>query len=173
MVLYIFRIIDNKFFRIYKTLSSALKFRYYNIQSRNYDNLLEKINLLQYDGLEISTLKIFRENPELMEQYDIHDEYELHNLLRKISDKLDNKIKFTRMPTIEVGDVNRDAQVWSLLVQYVPISIKDFSMLYEKKYGVKAQTVSANYLTKFLEYCKNKVFYIDANEIQMKLQRYK
>ena len=78
------------------------KFRYYKIQSRNYDNFLEKINLSQYDGLEISTLKIFRENPELMEQYDIHDEYELHNLLKKISDKLDNKIKFTRMPTIEV-----------------------------------------------------------------------
>ena len=144
--------------------SPRKRFRYYNIQSRNYDNLLEKINILQYDGLEISTLKIFRENPELMEQYDIHDEYELHNLLRKISDKLDNKIKFTRMPTIEVGDVNRDAQVWSLLVQYAPISIKDFSMLYEKKYGVKAQTVSANYLTKFLEYCKNKVFYIDTKE---------
>ena len=144
--------------------SQGQQFRYYNIQSRNYNNLLEKINLSQYDGLEISTLKIFRENPELMEQYDIYDEYELYNLLKKISDKLDNKIKFTRMPTIEVGNINRDAQVWSLLVQNAPISIKDFSLLYEKKYGVKAQSVSANYLTKFLEYCKDKVFYIDAKE---------
>ena len=149
------------------------QFRYYDIQSRDYNNLLEKINLLQYDGLEISTLKIFRENPELMEQYDIHDEYELHNLLKKISDKLDDKIKFIRMPTIEIRDVNRDAQIWSLLVQNVPISAKDFSLLYEKKYGVKAQSVIANYLTKFLEYCNNGMFYIDANEIQMKLQRYK
>ena len=63
--------------------SQGQQFRYYNIQSRNYNNLLEKINLSQYDGLEISTLKIFRENPELMEQYDIYDEYELYNLLKR------------------------------------------------------------------------------------------
>ena len=78
------------------------RFRYYDIQSRDYSELLEKINLKQYAGLRISTRKIFNENMELMEQYDIQSEYELHNLLRKIWDKTDKQVVFEKMTSIRV-----------------------------------------------------------------------
>ena len=87
------------------------QFRYYDIQSRDYDDFLKKINLLQYGGLKISALKIFNENPELMKEYDIHDEYELHNLLRKIWDKSDNRVVFKRMPMIKIKAVASDKDV--------------------------------------------------------------
>lgn len=59
------------------------KFRYYNILGYDFKELLETLNLNQYKNEEYSTLKFFRMYPDLMEIYDIHDEYELHNLLKK------------------------------------------------------------------------------------------
>ena len=78
-------------------------FRYYDIQSRNYKELLRKINLAQYNGLTVSTLSIFRKNLELMSKYDIRDGYELHNLLRKLYRDSNNNIQFERMPLISIG----------------------------------------------------------------------
>ena len=43
-----------------------------------------QLNFDQFENTEISTLKLFRDHPEVMQEYDIRDEYELHNLLRKI-----------------------------------------------------------------------------------------
>lgn len=57
--------------------------RYYDISSRNYDELYNTLNLNQFSDVEISARKLFDENSDLMRDYDIHDEYELHNLLKK------------------------------------------------------------------------------------------
>ena len=56
---------------------------------------------------EFSTLKIFRDYPELMKEYDIRDEYELHNYLKKIWPSENASVKFGRMPTINVGELNK------------------------------------------------------------------
>ena len=56
------------------------KFRYYDIEAHDYTELLETLDLNQYHNVKLSTLKFIREYPELMQQYDIRDEYELHNL---------------------------------------------------------------------------------------------
>ena len=140
-------------------------FRYYDIQSREYGDFLETINLMQYDGMEISTLKLFRDNAALMNEYDIRDEYELHNLLKKIWDEKDSRVVFKRMPTIEIGTVTRDAQVWSLLLQYSPVSTGRLGELYEEAYGVKAQTVIANNLKSFDNYCFNGEYIVDKQDL--------
>lgn len=44
---------------------------YYNIDSYEYDDLFKTLNLNQYNNIEISALKLFRENPEVMREYDI------------------------------------------------------------------------------------------------------
>ena len=141
------------------------RFRYYDIQSRSYDDLLKNINLMQYDGLEISTLKLFRENPALMEEYDIQDEYELHNLLKKIWDKSDTKVNFKRMPTVEIGIVDRNAQIWALLLQYAPVSSETFGALYEELYGAKAATVNAGYMKNFDKYFFNGIYSINMQNL--------
>ena len=141
------------------------RFRYYDILSRDYDNLLESLDLMRYDGMEISTLKLFRDNPALMEEFDIHDEYELHNLLKKIWDKSDDRVSFKKMPTIEVGRVDRDAQVWLLLLQYAPVSAERFGELYEDTYGVKALTILGGYMKNFDKYFFDGVYSIDTPDL--------
>lgn len=116
--------------------------RYYNIPERNYAQLVAGLDLKQYMDKELSTLRLFLDYPELMREYDIRDEYELHSLLRKIWEEWgDCEITFIRMPTICVGKPDRDAQVLDLLLQYAPVSAVDLAQRYEEVYGVKAATV--------------------------------
>lgn len=138
------------------------KFRYYNIESYDFVEFFEMLNLNQYNNIEFSTLKFFRLYPELMKVYDIRDEYELHNLLKKICIFEDYpNITFKRMPNIEFGTANRDNQVLELLISLAPITNVDFASEYEKEYGVSANTVLANYMTNFDLYFYNGLYKID------------
>ena len=139
----------------YVLWSRGHRFRYYPIIQYDYRNLIETLALDQYENIEFSSLKLFRDNPELMEEYDIHDEYELHNLLKKIlSTASESKIHFKRMPTIVIGTPNRDQQVIDLLMQCAPIANTELAKKYEELYGVRWDTAMANYFT-----CINRFFY--------------
>jgi len=139
------------------------RFRYYDILAYDFDELLETLALEQYSDIEYSTKKFFCEFPVLMKQYDIRDEYELHTLLKKVYRKRkDNSIKFKKMPSMEFGNANRDNQVLDLLIQCAPISNTEFAKKYEEEYGVKAETVLANYMKNFDDYFYNGVYSIDA-----------
>ena len=129
------------------------KFRYYNILGYDFSDFLETLNLRQYKNEEYSSLKFFKIYPDLMEMYDIRDEYELHNLLKKIctEDKYP-EIKFGRMPSIEFGKSDREQQVKELLSLLSPISKQDFINEYEDFYGVDSKTFAANYLSYIDEY---------------------
>lgn len=134
-------------------------FRYYNISKYDYTELLSAINLERYENLELSSLKFFREFPELMKCYDIRDEYELHNLLKKIWPKEKDHVFFKKMPTIEVGVVDRSKQILDLLMKYAPISSEDFAAKYEEIYGIKAVTlICNNYLAPIDSYLHDGVY---------------
>ena len=141
-------------------------FRYYDIHSRDYTELLDTLNLTQYENIELSSLKFIHDYPELMEQYDIRDEYELHNLLKKIWRSTDDtSVTFQKMPTIFVGTPNHADQVLSMLIQFAPVSAEDLARRYEEAYGVKATTVMANYLREFDEYYYNGMYRIDQQNL--------
>lgn len=136
-------------------------FRYYNISEQDFDELISTLDLEQFENTELSTLKLFRDYPDLMQQYDIHDEYELHNLLKKIWPAENTTVKFKRMPTIEIGTADRSNQVLSLLFQYAPITADALSKHYEEEYGVKAASVKANYLQYLDHYFYQGVYSVD------------
>lgn len=137
------------------------KMRYYNLDAYDYSELYEILNLDKYQNIEISTLKLFNENPDLMKEYDIQDEYELHNLLKKTcSDQMN--IRFNRMPNIEFGNADRDKQIMDLLVDLAPVSSVDLAEAYENEYGVLSRTVLANYLKNFDKYFFDGEYKIDA-----------
>lgn len=80
------------------------KIRYYDIYAHDYEELLKTLNLESYKNIEISTLKFFNDYPTLMLKYDIRDQYELHNLLKKIVDVSKyNDMTFARQPMIKFG----------------------------------------------------------------------
>lgn len=130
---YLKYILEKSSYTLYGMHSSV---RYYDILSRDYSDLLNKLSLEQYKDIEISTLKLFRENKDLMNKYDIQDEYELHNLLKKIWPKENQlDIVFSKMPTIHIGKANRDKQILDMLIQNSPISKPELQKKYEEKYG--------------------------------------
>ena len=124
------------------------RFRYYDMAMRDFSALLEGMNFEQYSDVEYSTLKFFRSHPELMEEYDIRDEYELHNLLKKLNanNSIAN-ITISRMPIIAFGNANRDRQVLDLLLHLAPIDASGFCEAYEAVYGVLARTVAGSFLS--------------------------
>lgn len=137
------------------------RFRYYPIIQYDYGNLLEALALDQYENIEFSSLKLFRDNSELMEEYDIRDEYELHNLLKKIlSTASESKIHFKKMPTIVMGTPNRDQQVIDLLMQCAPITNVELAKKYEELYGVRWNTAT-NYFTCINQFFYNGIYRID------------
>lgn len=140
-------------------------FRYYNIPEHDFEDLLKTIDFEALDNTEISSLKLFRDYPELMVQYDIHDEYELHNLLKKIWKDGKVKINFKKMPTIEIGTSNREEQILSLLIQYAPISAEGLASKYEDTYGMKASSVMANYFDGLDVYYYDGVYSITSDNL--------
>lgn len=142
-------------------------FRYYNIKEKDLTDLFQTISLDEYENVEISSLKIFNDNQNLMKQYDIRDEYELHNLLKKVWPNKNNLIVFNRMPTIEIGKIDRYEQVLELLLQYAPISAENLAIKYEETYGIKSNTVLANYLSAFDTYYYNGIYSISYDNLPL------
>lgn len=118
------------------------KFRYYPISTTDFSDLIDGLNFARYENVEYSTLYFFRMYPDLMRQYDIHDEYELHNILKKVLGEGNvHLIHFGKMPMIEFGQANRDSQVFDLMMDMAPVDALTLGQAYEEKYGMQAQTV--------------------------------
>lgn len=134
--------------------------RYYNIFSRDYTDFVSEINISQYMNKEITSLKLFRDNRNLMEEYDIRDGYELHNLLKKIWDKYGDcpDVVFNKMPTISIGEIDIKKQVVDLLVRNTPVANTELAELYEESYGVKAATAMGNHFRHISEYFHDGIY---------------
>lgn len=79
------------------------KLRYYDIDGRDYTELIDELGLQLLENIEISTLKLVEDHADVLRRYDIRDQYELHNLLRKIiPDGSMNGFHCGRMPMITV-----------------------------------------------------------------------
>ncbi len=122
------------------------RYRYYDIHKNNYDEFFATINFPQYNNVEISSRKIFIDNPSLMKEFDIHDEYELHNLIKKLNVEEKYNLKMCRNPTIQVGEVDLYEQALSLVKELSPISMYDLALAYEERYGLYHKTAATSRL---------------------------
>lgn len=144
------------------------RFRYYNMEANDYSELFETLDLNQYQNAIYSTKKFFVDYPHLMERYGIRDEYELHNLLRKQLRGSNKNITFGKMPTIEFGKSDRDAQVTNLLMRLAPVASHVFAAEYEREYGTLAVTVLANHMKNFDKYYYKGFYNIDTKPLPQK-----
>ena len=148
----------------YILMKYGRRFRYYPINEYDINELIRELHLEQFQNVEISTLKLFNEYPEIMQEFDIQDEYELHNLLKKTSGIWNPKrydLVLTRMPLMAFGNINREQQTKDLLFQIAPVTIEEFAEYYEMEYGVLARTVMANMSPLIANYYHNGVYKID------------
>ncbi len=140
--------------------------RYYEIDGRDYSELLETLNLDLYENIELSTAKFVRDYPELMARYDIRDQYELHNLLKKIVDEGSYcDFHCGRMPTIRFGDFDRDAAVFDIMVDNAPISQNKLAELISDEYGYDPLVVASTYLTSLSAYLHRGVYSVTQKQM--------
>lgn len=142
------------------------KIRYYDVDGKDYEELLDTLDLGSYKNVELSTLKFFENYSELMEKYDIRDCYELHNLLRKITqgDTACSDMEFSKMPNIRFGTPDRDGDMYSIMVENAPISMNELCKLIHKEYGYDLQMIP-NYLAHLGHYYHNGMFRIDHKQM--------
>lgn len=141
-------------------------FRYIDLEGFDEVNFFESLSLINYQDMELSSLKIFRDNYELMNEWDIRDEYELHNLLKKVvTNDNEYNLKFFKMPTLKIGEPDKDLQVLELLIEMSPVLNEELASAYEERYGTKKETVLANYFGCIEEYLKGKTYSIDRKVI--------
>lgn len=142
------------------------RIRYFDTSIIDINNLLDDVELDNYENMEISTLKLFREYPDIMDQYDIRDEYELHNLIRKKHHEIENyQINVLRMPFIRIGEGDRYRQVEELLYRMAPISNVELACEYEQQYGVRSETVLANFFKTIDVYYHDGLFDIEQQDL--------
>lgn len=147
----------------YILMKYGRKLRYYVIGEHDVNDLVKMLDFRRFSNIEISTLKLFREYPDLMDEYDLRDEYELHNFLKKTEHEwnLDGDITLNRMPYLVFGDADRAKQTEELMYQLVPISLEEFCEAYEMEYGVLRATACANMVPLISKFLHNGVFTAD------------
>ena len=146
------RYMEHYFWEMTALVSRHRQVRYYDILSMDYQDLLDTLQLTSYSNVEISSRKFFRDFPEIMERYDIRDEYELHNLLKKLwehghfNDYLDeaHQIIFGRMPTLKIGRADRRKQVMDIIQEHGYISYMDLGRAIEAEFGIPQNAAMSN-----------------------------
>lgn len=136
--------------------------RYYDIDSRDYTELLETLNLDTYENIEYSTVKFMKEYPEVMEKYDIRDQYELHNLLRKIIPEGSfHDFRCGRMPQIRFGTFDRDGAILDMIIDHAPIGAVELCELISQEYGYDPGVILGTYLQPFAVYYHQGLYSVD------------
>ena len=136
--------------------------RYYDIDSQDYTELLDELNLDAYENIEISTEKLMENHPEIMVKYDIKDEYELHNLLKKIVPEYSyHSLRFSRMPYLLFGEFSIEDGIFDLLIENSPISVADLCELVHQEFGYDKTVVQGSYLPAFSDYYHNGMYVIE------------
>lgn len=145
-------------------------YRYYNYEEYDFELFNEVIYLDNFKNKVISSRRLFLDYSELMEEYDIKDEYELHSLL-KVNFNNNSNIQFKRMPTIEIGTCDLKKQIYMMIIELSPISRDNLVSEIENRYGFKQETIKANMLKDFNCYLDNDVYRVDyesLNAIEIK-----
>lgn len=136
--------------------------RYYDIEGRDFAELLDALNLESYENIELSTMKFVEDHPEMLAKYDIRDQYELHNLLRKIVPEGSyHDFHCGRMPEIKFGRFNRDEAILDILIDNAPITATGLCALIHDEYGYDPAVIQGSYLQTFTEYYHQGVYSID------------
>ena len=142
------------------------RLRFYNIDAQDYTELLEALNLESFQNTEISTLKLLNDYPAVMEKYDIRDQYELHNLLKKIVDpKTCHEIRFGRQPMIHFGKFDREKAIYEIIEAFSPITADELAEYVHSEYGYTKEIAMAGYFQPFMQYYHQGVFSVTFKRI--------
>lgn len=146
--------------------TTNFKYRYYEIDSideQTKKQLLDIIYSLQPGCY--STEYIFVSNATLMDEINIFNKYELHNLLKKLFN-LDENLTFTRMPHFLFKYKDKMTFYNDILKQLSPIKINDFVEYMVINFGYDKLSFRANIVNELKSHYSNGVFSLKVDEIE-------
>lgn len=142
------------------------RLRYYDIEGYDYTELLQTLHLESFENIEISTLKFMEDYPKVMDKYDIRDQYELHNLLKKIIDVNNyNNLVFHRQPMLQFGEFDRDEAIYNILQIVSPVTAEELAEYVHMEYGYDKLTSMWSYFKHLNQYYHNGVYSVDFKKI--------
>ena len=130
-------------------------YRYYDLNSIDEYNINNLKRMLEVEAGDYSTEFFFKNNKFLMKNIGIIDEYELHNLLRKIIGNYNGKIVYSRMPDILIDCNDKFEFIDKLIHKLSPIDLDEFVDYVCQNYGHKYNTFKALLSTYFNKYITN------------------
>ena len=138
--------------------------RYYDIEKVG-DNEKQKIitMLNEYDSGEYSTSIFFENNKDLMEELDISDEYELHNLLRTLDLNFEKKVVYSKMPHIFIGISNKKTFYDNILQMLSPDTIENITDYIYHNYGQKKESITAYLTREYKKYINKDIIALETN----------
>lgn len=138
------------------------RLRAYDLEGRDFSDLLEELGLSDLENIEISTAKLMEEHMEILARYDVRDQYELHNLLRKLVPEGSwHGLQFNRAPNLLFGAFDRDAALLELMLEHAPISQADLAELIRQEYGYDPGVTIGTYLVPLADYYHQGMYTID------------
>lgn len=145
------RNLEGKIQRIPNTIFSMYRqIRYYNFDKYDFNEFLKELDLQQYKDIQISSLILFEQNKKLMKKYDIFDQYELHNILKRLFEGKDVDIKFDRMPMITFGNFDKKQFLIDIIHEYGEIGFSELAnVLYER---IGLDSLQSNWTDEIEEY---------------------
>lgn len=139
---------------VLNTLGSS--YRYYNCNDLDQDDYNELKKLFDIEPGVYSAELFFKDNPILMKRIDIRDEYELHNLFRKVLGIFNEKIVYARMPDVYIDCDDKVAFIDEKIQELSPITLDEFVEYIYQNYGHKVNTMKAYIVANFSNYINNR-----------------
>ena len=160
-----FRNIDARLTRTNLILDTIGKsFRYYNCNDLEEQDINELKEMFNIEPGVYSSELFFNDNPLLMKKLDIRDEYELHNLCKKVLGRFDKGIVYSRMPDIFINCNNKLEFVDERIHELAPIKLDDFVNYMYKNYGHKENSFKAYIISNFSSYINIDTLICSGNE---------
>ncbi len=144
----------------------ANKIRSYKVDSRFTSELRQILTLAVARNIECGTGLILRENQELCDLYDVHDDEELYEIIRSfVRPGSVPGLEMGVMPLIRLGKTDRKSQMLGVLRDAgTELSREDFAQRYADAYCVDTKTVRGNYLRDMNAYLRNgRYSYVDSD----------
>ena len=124
--------------------------RYYEMDLLSENDLVRLKEMLNVEYGLYSSLYFYENNHDLMEELDIRNEQELHNLLKNLI-FVDN-ITYLRMPNILIGYTNKEDFFKDKMTELSPLSVSEFLQILRKDYGHREDTMLSYLILDFKEY---------------------
>lgn len=152
--------------------STGQAIRLYDFNDYDYSDLETALELLCEESIECSARVIGRRFPDLMDKYDLRNEYELHYVIRRLDYAKLMGFGLGRSPMITFGNGSRDEQIMDLIRRKGPITIDDLASAYEKKYGVSEDSFKASFVAHMSQYKHGNTYIINEKPLTGREKEY-